>query len=200
MSAMTDSISARMSLCAVDRRHREIAALDRRAMAGIAVGILLVADVGAFLAVDLVHRRRSCRSCSGRRRRRRTRPRARKRRCRRCRSRRGRPRPSWRSSAGRGHRAGRCRGSCMSQKMISEVCAAKGSSTAVAQSGISTMSLSLIAFQPAIEEPSNITPSARKSSVMVRTWCARCCHLPRGSVKRKSTYLTSCSLIMIMTF
>ena len=41
---------------AVDRRHREIAALDRRAMAGIAVGEFLVADVGAFLAVDLVER------------------------------------------------------------------------------------------------------------------------------------------------
>ena len=28
------------------------------------------------------------------------------------------------------------------------------------------MSLSLIAFQPAIDEPSNMTPSARKSSVI----------------------------------
>ena len=41
---------------AVDRRHREVAALDRRPVAGIAVGVLLGADVGAFLAVDLVHR------------------------------------------------------------------------------------------------------------------------------------------------
>ena len=41
---------------AVDRRHREIAALDRRAVAGIAVGEVLVGDVGALLAVDLVHR------------------------------------------------------------------------------------------------------------------------------------------------
>src|SRR5260221_4330702 len=84
--------------------------------------------------------------------------------------------------------------------MMSWVCAAKGSSTAVSQSGFSSMSLSLIAFQPAIEEPSNMTPSARKSSVIVLMWCERCCHLPRGSVKRKSTYLTSCSLIIAMTF
>src|SRR5215467_2144526 len=83
--------------------------------------------------------------------------------------------------------------------MMSELCAAKGSSTAVEQSGISTMSLSLIAFQPAIEEPSNMTPPERKSSLIVRIWCARCCHLPRGSVKRKSTYLHSCSLIISST-
>src|SRR5215471_5508282 len=84
--------------------------------------------------------------------------------------------------------------------MTSEVCAANGSSTAVAQSGTSIMSESLIAFQPAIDEPSNITPPSRKSSLIVRTWCAKCCHLPRGSVKRKSTNLTSCSLIISMTF
>src|SRR6201981_2872677 len=84
--------------------------------------------------------------------------------------------------------------------MITDVCAANGSSTAVAQSGTSIMSDSLIAFHPAIDDPSNITPSLRKSSVIVRTWCARCCHLPRGSVNRKSTYLTSCSLIISMTF
>src|SRR5205807_5287280 len=91
-------------------------------------------------------------------------------------------------------------GSCTSQKTISDVWAANGSRTAVEQSGTSIMSDSLIAFQPAIDEPSNITPSLRKSSVIVRTWCARCCHLPRGSVNRKSTNLTSCSLIISITF
>src|SRR5438105_4649319 len=84
--------------------------------------------------------------------------------------------------------------------MINDVCAANGSSTAVEQSGTSIMSDSLIAFHPAIDDPSNITPSFRKSSLIVRTWCARCCHLPRGSLNRKSTYLTSCSLISSMTF
>ena len=61
------------------------------------------------------------------------------------------------------------------------------------------MSLSLIAFQPAMEEPSNMTPSANISSSTVETCCAVCCHLPRGSVKRKSTYSTLCSLIISMT-
>ena len=39
-----------------------------------------------------------------------------------------------------------------------------GRCSAVVGSGISVMSDSLIAFQPAIEEPSNIMPSAKKSS------------------------------------
>src|SRR5438874_7162373 len=82
---------------------------------------------------------------------------------------------------------------------MTEVCAANGSRTAVAQSGTSSMSDSLIAFQPAIDEPSNGTPSLRNSSLIVRTWWARCWQLPRGSVKRKSTYLASCSLIISRT-
>ena len=53
----------------------------------------------------------------------------------------------------------------MSQKMMSCGCAANGSITAVAQSGISSMSDSLIAFHPAIDEPSNITPEVRNSLV-----------------------------------
>src|SRR5215831_17700687 len=71
---------------------------------------------------------------------------------------------------------------------------------AVAGSGIRFMSDSLIAFQPAIEEPSNIWPSAKVSSSIMVTSKVTCCHLPRGSVKRKSTYLTSLSLIIFMTF
>src|SRR6185437_1838263 len=59
---------------------------------------------------------------------------------------------------------------------------------------------SLIAFQPAIDEPSNMTPSVSRSSSMAWTAWARCCHLPRGSVKRKSTYFTSCSLIIEKIF
>src|SRR5438046_5988836 len=82
---------------------------------------------------------------------------------------------------------------------MTEVCAANGSRTAVPQSGTSNMSDSLIAFQPAMDEPSNGTPSLRNSSLIVRTWWARCCHLPRGSVKRESSYLASCSLIISRT-
>ena len=62
------------------------------------------------------------------------------------------------------------------------------------------MSDSLIAFQPAIEEPSNIWPSAKVSSSIIVTSNVTCCHFPRGSVKRKSTYFTSLSLIIFMTF
>ena len=64
---------------------------------------------------------------------------------------------------------------------------------------MSTMSDSLIAFQPAIEEPSNIRPSAQASSPICETSMVRCCILPRGSVKRRSTYLTSLSLIILRT-
>src|SRR6266540_3180650 len=67
---------------------------------------------------------------------------------------------------------------------------------AVAGSGIRHMSDSWIAFQPAIEEPSNICPSANVSSSIMVLSKVTCCHLPRGSVKRKSTYFTSLSFII----
>jgi hypothetical protein len=80
------------------------------------------------------------------------------------------------------------------------VSAKNGSMQADAGSGIRFMSDSLIAFQPAIEEPSNICPSAKVSSSIMVTSKVTCCHLPRGSVNRKSTYFTSLSLIIFMTF
>src|SRR5690348_6282370 len=61
------------------------------------------------------------------------------------------------------------------------------------------MSDSLIAFHPAIEEPSNITPSVKEPSSVAEAMRAVCCHLPRGSVKRKSTNFTSFSLIIART-
>ena len=61
------------------------------------------------------------------------------------------------------------------------------------------MSDSWIAFQPAIDEPSNIWPSANVSSSIMPLSKVTCCHLPRGSVKRKSTYFTSLSLIIFRT-
>src|SRR3546814_18667724 len=57
------------------------------------------------------------------------------------------------------------------------------------------MSLSLIAVQPAIDEPSNIRPSSSASSSMTPAHIVRCCHLPLGSVKRRSTHSMSLSLI-----
>src|SRR5579871_1692067 len=79
------------------------------------------------------------------------------------------------------------------------VSAKNGSIVADDGSGIRHMSDSLIAFQPAIEEPSNIWPSAKVSSSIMVTSKVTCCHLPRGSVNRKSTYLTSLSLIALRT-
>src|SRR3954452_2401549 len=83
--------------------------------------------------------------------------------------------------------------------MTSVVSAKNGSIVAVTGSGIRFMSDSLIAFQPAIEEPSNISPSANASSSIMPASKVTCCHLPRGSVKRRSTYFTSLSLIAFRT-
>src|SRR5579863_5023432 len=83
--------------------------------------------------------------------------------------------------------------------MTMVVSAKNGSIVAVSGSGIRHMSDSLIAFHPAIEEPSNIWPSANVSSSIMVTSKVTCCHLPRGSVKRKSTYFTSLSLIIFRT-
>ena len=52
----------------------------------------------------------------------------------------------------------------MSQLMTMVEAAKNGSMHADVGSGIRVMSDSLIAFQPAIEEPSNIRPSAKASS------------------------------------
>src|SRR6476659_2554015 len=87
----------------------------------------------------------------------------------------------------------------MLQVIASVVCAKNGSMTAVLGSDISTMSDSLIAFQPAMEEPSNIVPCVNRSSSIMERSKVTCCHLPRGSVKRRSTNLTSLSLIIFRT-
>src|SRR5579862_802436 len=86
-----------------------------------------------------------------------------------------------------------------SQKSESVFCAKNGSIKAVAQSGRSVMSDSLIAFHPAIDEPSNIVPSVRNSSLTSDRSNVTCCHFPRGSVKRRSTNLTSFSLMSFRT-
>src|SRR6266481_4426465 len=86
-----------------------------------------------------------------------------------------------------------------SQTSTRVVSAKKGSMQADAGSGFRHMSDSWIAFQPAIEDPSNICPSEKVSSSIIEMSKVTCCHLPRGSVKRKSAYLTSFSLIIFRT-
>ncbi len=88
----------------------------------------------------------------------------------------------------------------MSQVMLMVVSSVNGSSTAVEASGISTMSDSLIPFQPAMEEPSNILPSVKSSSLIMVEGMLTCCSLPWVSVKRRSTNFTSLSLIISRTF
>src|SRR4051794_10642688 len=57
------------------------------------------------------------------------------------------------------------------------------------------MSDSLIAFQPAIELPSNMKPSVSMSSSITPEAMVKCCHLPLGSVNRRSTQSISSSLM-----
>src|SRR4030066_83097 len=90
-------------------------------------------------------------------------------------------------------------GSTMSQRMIRVGSSMKGSIMAVEASGIRIMSDSLMPFQPAIEEPSNILPSSKGEA---STWwwgTETCCSLPLVSVKRKSTNFTPLSLIILST-
>src|SRR5580704_2097546 len=90
-------------------------------------------------------------------------------------------------------------GSTMSQTRIRLGLAENGSIVAASGSGIRIISDSLMAFHPAIDEPSNMMPSRNVSSSIVETCCAVCCHLPRGSVNRRSTYSTECSVSISMT-
>src|SRR5258708_22447879 len=61
------------------------------------------------------------------------------------------------------------------------------------------MSDSLMAFQPAIDEPSNILPSLKKPSSTRRVGMVTWCSLPIVSVKRRSANFASFSLINFKT-
>ena len=54
-------------------------------------------------------------------------------------------------------------------------------------------------FQPAIDEPSKAWPGLNLSSSKCDTGTVTCCSLPRVSVKRKSTNLTSFSFTIFIT-
>src|ERR1044071_3301315 len=83
--------------------------------------------------------------------------------------------------------------------MESVEAAENGSRQAVSGTGMRSMSDSLMAFQPAIDEPSNIWPSEKNSSSTSSRSNVTCCHLPFGSVKRRSTYFTSLSSMNLRT-
>src|SRR5690242_19841009 len=61
------------------------------------------------------------------------------------------------------------------------------------------MSDDSIPFQPAIDEPSKTWPSVNLSSTNAFVGTETCCSLPRVSVKRRSTNLTSLSAIIFIT-
>src|SRR5690554_5268956 len=91
-------------------------------------------------------------------------------------------------------------GSTTSQRTMTVVSSVKGSNTLALSSGIRIMSDSLMCFQPAMEEPSNILPSTNMSASTSRAGMVTCCSLPLVSVKRKSTHLASLSLISFRVF
>ena len=88
----------------------------------------------------------------------------------------------------------------MSQRMMIVTSSVNGSIIAVLSSGIKIMSDSLIPFQPAIEEPSNIFPSTKKSSLTSPIGIETCCSLPLVSVNRRSIQRASLSLIRFRVF
>src|ERR1700728_1569952 len=90
-------------------------------------------------------------------------------------------------------------GSTTSQRILTVASSKNGSSTAVEASGIKIMSDSLIPFQPAIDDPSNILPSVKNPSSTRRVGTVTCCSLPIVSVNRRSANLASFSLINFRT-
>ncbi len=97
------------------------------------------------------------------------------------------------SSASRATRLGsraygsRVSGSAISQTNETVGSAAKGSTIAVAGSGMSSMSDSSIPCQPRIDEPSNPRPSANESISSARMGIVTCCHVPSRSQNLRST-------------
>jgi hypothetical protein len=85
-------------------------------------------------------------------------------------------------------------GSAISQMSESVGSAVKGSSTAVAGSGMRSMSLSAIPCQPRIEEPSKPRPSSKHEASSARKGIVMCCQLPSRSQNLRSTIFALVSL------
>ena len=62
-----------------------------------------------------------------------------------------------------------------------------GSMNAVSGSGIASMSLASMLFQPRMEEPSKPMPSAKVSSVSSLMGMVKCCQVPKVSTNLMST-------------
>jgi hypothetical protein len=81
----------------------------------------------------------------------------------------------------------------MKKLTFSVLCRRNGSRKALLASGSSSMSDSLIAWNPRIEDPSKPRPSENVSSPKVDAGIVKCCMTPGRSQKRTSTYSTSLS-------
>src|ERR1051325_2150917 len=90
-------------------------------------------------------------------------------------------------------------GSTISQVSESVGTCRHGSTNALAASGSSSMSLSLIAWKPRIDDPSNPSPSVNVYSSSSFNGIEKCCQVPGRSVKHASTICTPASLARRMT-
>jgi len=72
-------------------------------------------------------------------------------------------------------------GSCTKNVRFSVLCVRKESSPAVVGSGSSCMSDSWIAWNPRIDEPSNMRPSVKTSSPNADAGTVKCCIVPGRS-------------------
>src|SRR5436190_4286793 len=90
-------------------------------------------------------------------------------------------------------------GSTIVQMRLRVGSALKTSIHAVVGSGITSMSLALMARQPRMLEPSKPRPSVKISSLYSVSVVVKCCQEPGRSVNLKSTSFTSWSLIILVT-
>src|SRR6266566_2013753 len=81
-------------------------------------------------------------------------------------------------------------GSTTSQIRKSVLCERTGSIVAESGSGMSSMSLSSIDWNPRMLEPSNPSPSLKLSTSSSPTGRLKCCHVPGRSTNRTSTTST----------
>src|SRR3954469_10703684 len=90
-------------------------------------------------------------------------------------------------------------GSTIVQMRLRVGSALKTSTQAVLGSGMTSMSLALMARQPRMLEPSKPRPSVKISSLYSVRVVVKCCQEPGRSVNLKSTSFTSWSLIILLT-
>src|ERR1700722_18334586 len=83
--------------------------------------------------------------------------------------------------------------------MFSVLCVRNGSSLAVLGSGSSSMSDSWIAWNPRIDEPSNIRPSVKTSSLNADAGTVKCCIVPGRSQNLTSMNSTFSSAMKLST-